>query len=127
MIGDTQSAKLQLWDTAGAEQFRAITNLYFKNTSAALLVFDVTEVNSFKNLDNWVKNLEDLDDQEEGALKFVIGNKSDMSDDQTVSTMEGEKYAASINAEYHEISAKSGSGVAELFERVAFMLHFRDE
>ena len=73
--------KLNLWDTAGQEKFDALTKLYFKNAEAAIIVYDVTNEVSFEKAQKWVKDLTDQEESEHvNILKFLVGNKSDMTD-----------------------------------------------
>ncbi len=70
--------KLQLWDTAGQEKFRAITQSYYRNCSAAVVVFDLTNLDSFKAVDYWIKNIKEGCGYDTNII--IIGNKADMKD-----------------------------------------------
>jgi len=72
--------KLQIWDTAGQERFRTITTAYYRGAMGILLVYDVTDENSFQNIRNWVRNIDQH--AAEGVEKVLIGNKADMKDQQ---------------------------------------------
>ena len=78
---------LSIWDTAGQEKFDALTKLYFKDAEAALIVYDVTNKQSFEKTRKWVK---DLEEYQQGTsiqvVKLLVGNKTDMADQLTVST-----------------------------------------
>ena len=81
--------KLQLWDTAGQERFRNITNSYYKGAHGIILVYDITNHNSFQNLDLWLEEVE-----KHGATnltKILIGNKSDLEELRQVEKKEAEK------------------------------------
>ena len=84
--------KLQIWDTAGQETFKSITRSYYRSAAAALLVYDITCKESFKNLTNWLTEV-----REHGNNKIaimLIGNKKDLEKNREVSTQEGEKFAS---------------------------------
>ncbi len=69
--------KLQIWDTAGQEQFRSITKLFYKNSQAAIVVYDVTKKDSFENVAGWLDEIEDNRDQED-MLVYLVGNRVDL-------------------------------------------------
>lgn len=110
--------KLQLWDTAGQDRFRAIVKAYYRNAVGGLLVFDITCRDSFANLDVW---LEDATRNAEPhkPVFLLVGNKCDQEKSREVSQEEGEKYAHDHNMEYIETSAKSGKNVEECFHKIA--------
>jgi small GTP-binding protein len=110
-------ATLQIWDTAGQEKYRALAPMYYRNAQAVILVFDVTNANSFRRLSEWIAELE----AKPGPVRlFLVGNKCDLSeyravDDRTARAWADEHGAAA----YTETSALSGNGVTELFQKVA--------
>ena len=73
-IGD-KKVKLQIWDTAGQERFRTITSAYYRGADGIIMVYDVTNVESFENVKNWLKEVEDH--ASEDTCKLMIGNKND--------------------------------------------------
>ena len=86
--------KLNIWDTAGQEKYDALTKMYFKGAEAALVVYDMTEENSFEKAKKWVSDLEEaLEFEQVKALIYLFGNKSDMTDCQSVSTKDAIEYA----------------------------------
>ncbi|KAI3623768.1 hypothetical protein CBS14141_003467 [Malassezia furfur] len=103
--------KLQVWDTAGSEQFRSITRSYYKGAAGCLLVYDVTARDTFAHLPSW---LHDVREQaEENATIALVGNMADRPTDQrAVSKEEAETFAAENNA-------KTGENVVEVFTAVA--------
>ena len=112
-----QIYRIQIWDTAGQENFRSITRAYFKNCVCAMVVYDITCRKSFENIQNW---LQDVHDQSpETVLIALIGNKIDLEDKRIVSTEEGEEYAIQNGLLFMETSAKSGEGVEEIFKKTA--------
>ncbi|KAL6423435.1 hypothetical protein ACFW04_010199 [Cataglyphis niger] len=114
-LGDTK-IKLHVWDTAGQERFRSMAPMYYRHANAAMLVFDLTQYNSFAAIKGWVKELQQ--NVEETMVLAVIGNKSDLHQRQ-VDGEEGQKYATSIGATYHEISVLHNEGVENVFLAIA--------
>ncbi|XP_011258558.1 ras-related protein RabJ isoform X2 [Camponotus floridanus] len=105
-----------VWDTAGQERFRSMAPMYYRNANAAMLVFDLTQYNSFAAIKGWVKELQQ--NVEDTMVLAVIGNKSDLHQRQ-VDGEEGQKYATSIGATYHEISVLHNEGVETVFLAIA--------
>ena len=112
------SVVLHIWDTAGQERFRSIAQAYFRGAMGALLVFDLSNRNSFTDLDGWLNDLHSLSN----AYVLLIGNKSDLDMERQVSDEEIKEYASRNNLEYIETSAYNGSNVQEAFERLALEL-----
>ena len=72
--------KLQIWDTAGQEQFRSITKLFYKNSQAAIVVYDVTKKDSYEDVASWLEEIEDNRDQD-NMLVYLVGNRVDLAED----------------------------------------------
>jgi len=104
--------KLQIWDTAGQERFRTITKTYYKGAHGIMLTYDVTDENSFKNIRNWVKQIEQ--NANNNVCKILVGNKCDR-EDRKISYEEGAKLASEFNMHFFETSAKSNYNVNEAF------------
>jgi len=104
--------KLQIWDTAGQERFRTITKTYYKGAHGIILTYDVTDENSFKNIRNWVKQIEQ--NAQNNVCKVLVGNKCDR-EDRKVSVEEGQKLAKEFNMQFYETSAKTNYNVNETF------------
>lgn len=109
---ESKRIKLQIWDTAGQERFRTITKTYYKGAHGIILTFDVTDENSFKNIRNWVKQIEQ--NAQNNVCKVLVGNKCDR-EDRKVTIEEGSKLAAEFNMKYFETSAKTNLNVNETF------------
>jgi small GTP-binding protein len=108
--------EIQIWDTAGQEKFRSLGPIYFRNSSGAVVVFDVTNRSSFDSLDEWVSMFTDVAGN--GALVILIGNKCD-SPERSISEQEAAQWALSQGFPLFFTSAKTGSGVAEAFHATA--------
>ena len=104
--------KLQIWDTAGQERFRTITKTYYKGAHGIILTYDVTDANSFKNIRNWIKQIEA---NAQTSVKIVlVGNKCDKPD-RVVTKEEGKKLADDHNMSFFETSVKTNQNVTEVF------------
>ena len=109
--------RVQIWDTAGQENFRSITRAYYKNSVCALVVYDITNRDSFNNIANWV---EDCKNQSPKTIFMVlVGNKSDLSDKRVISIDEGRELAEKYNMIFFETSAKTGDNVDLIFFKSA--------
>ncbi len=102
--------KLYLWDTAGQERYNSLTKLYFKGANAAIIVYDITDEESFAKAQRWSEQIDEFQQGDEGKIdKFVVGNKMDMAARQQVPLRESEQYAEKIGAcGAFEVSAKDG-------------------
>ena len=105
-----KTVKLEIWDTAGQEQFRSVNKIYMNKAKIALMVYDITKQQSFDNLKNWYKELKDKNDSVE--IIGIIANKSDLYEESVINKEEGENYAKSINALFFETSAMDYESVS---------------
>ncbi|EER08646.1 RAS small GTpases RIC1/ypt1, putative [Perkinsus marinus ATCC 50983] len=112
-----REVRLQIWDTAGQERFRTITPAYYRNAMGVLLIYDMTDSKSFKNVDYWVRNLDEHADKT--VQKLLVGNKADMAAKRKVSTEEGQALADKYGMTFFETSAKSGLNVEQAFRAIA--------
>jgi len=114
---DDKTIKLQLWDTAGQERFKTVTNTYFRGAHGVILVYDVTDMKSFTQIDDyWLKEVQNNAPQ--NSVLMVVGNKSDL-DNHAVSTRQGKEYAQSREALFLETSAKEDANVTKAFLSLA--------
>lgn len=117
------NVKLQIWDTAGQERFRTITSAYYRGAMGIVLVYDVTDENSFKNIRNWMKNIEQH--ASTSVVKALVGNKSDVVD-RVISREQGEGLAREYGIPlFRETSAKTGHGVEDMFTSFATIVYDR--
>jgi Ras-related protein Rab-8A len=113
---DGKRIKLQIWDTAGQERFRTITTSYFRGAQGILLVYDVTDRNSFISIRNWVAQIQMHADV--NVNKILIGNKCDCQD-RAISYEEGESLAREYKIHFYETSAKMDLNVEKSFVTIA--------
>jgi small GTP-binding protein len=111
------SATLQIWDTAGQEQFRALAPLYYRGGDIAVLVFSVSDAASLRALPDWAAELRSQ--VSAPPALFVVGNKMDLVLQRTVTAPQGEAVAQGLGAHYCEVSAKAGTGIDTLFWSIA--------
>ena len=114
---DDQKVKVNYTDTAGQEKFRAISVNYLKGTNGVILVFDITNKESFDLLETWMNDLKE--NNKVDISKVLIGNKLDLAEDRQVQKEEAEKFAESIGCKYYEGSAKSGENIKEALDEIA--------
>ena len=110
---DSKSCKLQIWDTAGQERFRNIIASYYKGAQGILLVYDITDLESFQNLTSWLMEIEK--NASKNVHKILVGNKSDMESERKVSMELGAEFAAQYGMKFFETSAKNSNNVFEAF------------
>lgn len=120
MYLDDRTIRLQLWDTAGQERFRSLIPSYIRDSSVAVVVFDITSVKSFNEASKWIEDVKAQ--REDNVILFLVGNKLDLAAQRQVSVEEAEKKAADYNMTYIETSAKMGQNVKTLFKKVALKL-----
>ena len=110
---DNKIYRIQIWDTAGAENFRSITRAYYKNTVCAFIVYDITKRETFENVQVW---LDDIKNQcPQTVLLVLVGNKLDLENERQISYEEGESFAQKNNMYFFETSAKTGVNIENLF------------
>ncbi|XP_057312751.1 ras-related protein Rab-21-like [Hydractinia symbiolongicarpus] len=110
---DGKRVNLAIWDTAGQERFHALGPIYYRDSHGAILVYDITDEDSFQKVKNWVKELKKMlgDD----ICLCIAGNKIDLEKDRHVETSEAEEYSRSVGAKHYHTSAKLNKGIEELF------------
>lgn len=112
------SLELALWDTAGQEQYQSISSIYFRGSDAALIVFDLTNRSSFEGVSRWYQTLTDTIHLGKNFILYIIGNKSDLSQERIITSEEAKQLASSLNAYYTETSALNNSGIPILFPQI---------
>ena len=111
---DEKKIKMQIWDTAGQERFKNIIASYYRGAHGILLIYDVTDKDSFKNLNNWLIEIEK--NASKNVLKVLIGNKSDLEDKRVITYNQGKDFADTYGLKFIETSAKKNLNVNEAFE-----------
>ena len=123
---DGKKVKLQIWDTAGQERFRTVVSTYFRGAHGIFLIYDITNRDSFKNLENWLIEIEK--NASENVLKILIGNKNDLEDERDIASDEGKAFANRNGMQFIETSAKKNTNVNEAFETLGkLMIEFNSQ
>ena len=114
--------KLQIWDTCGQEVYKSLISNFYRNCSLALIVYAINNRNSFEHAENW---LNDLKNQSNPNVRvFLVGNKSDLEKDRTVSKEEGEQFKQEKKLDrFMETSAKTGDNARNVMLQAAKILY----
>jgi len=115
------TVKFEIWDTAGQERYHSLAPMYYRGAAAAIIVYDLTNRQSFVRAKTWVKELQ----KQQGNPNIVIalaGNKLDLLDKRQVDAEEAKQYADENNLYFLETSAKTDQNVTTLFEAIALKL-----
>jgi len=120
MYLEDRTVRLQLWDTAGQERFRSLIPSYIRDSSVAVVVYDVTSRASFMNTSKWVDDVRA--ERGNDVIIVLVGNKTDLPDKRQVTSDEGDKKAKEYGVLFIETSAKAGANVKQLFKRIAAAL-----
>lgn len=125
MYLEDRTVRLQLWDTAGQERFRSLIPSYIRDSTVAVVVYDITNSNSFNQTSKWIDDVRT--ERGNDVIIMLVGNKTDLQDKRQVTVEEGEKKAKELDVMFTETSAKSGYNVKHLFRRVASALPGMDQ
>jgi len=117
---DMKTVKLQIWDTAGQERFRTITSAYYRGAHGIIMVYDVTNYESFEHVEEWLNEVNRH--ASESTLKLLVGNKADLQDDKKVRSEEAKKFADTLGISFLETSAKNATNVEAAFLTMAKQL-----
>jgi len=122
---DETEYKINFWDTAGQERFRSLPKKYYQNADGILIFFDITNEESFKNINYWLENIQNcLGNNEMKAILFLIGNKIDLNN-RLVSRSNAETFANNLGLKYYETSAKINLNVNEVISRMILECHMK--
>ncbi|XP_041111905.1 ras-related protein Rab-6A-like isoform X2 [Polyodon spathula] len=120
MYLEDRTVRLQLWDTAGQERFRSLIPSYIRDSTIAVVVYDITNLNSFQQTSKWIDDVRT--ERGSDVIIMLVGNKTDLADKRQVSIEAAERKSRELNVMYIETSAKAGYNVKQLFRRVAAAL-----
>ena len=115
LIIEGKSVKLQIWDTAGQERFRNIVSSYYKGAQGIMMVYDITDLESFRYLDSWLKEIEK--NASKNVYKILVGNKSDL-ENRKITFEKGKEFANLHGMKFFETSAKENKNVEEAFKEM---------
>ncbi|XP_028063148.1 ras-related protein RIC1-like [Camellia sinensis] len=114
---DGKTIKLQIWDTAGQERFRTITSSYYRGAHGIIIVYDITDQESFNNVKQWLNEIDRY--ASENVNKLLVGNKCDLTDNRAVSYDTAKAFADEIGIPFMETSAKDSTNVEQAFMAMA--------
>ena len=106
---------VQVWDTAGQENFRSVTRAYYKASAVAMVVYDISSEESFQHIQSWIKDCKDL--APKTVQLVLIGNKSDLEEERVIKKERGEELSRENNMLFFETSALNGKGIEEAFKK----------
>ena len=115
-----RNIRIQIWDTAGQEAFRSITRTYYKSSTCAFIVYDISDKKTFDNVITWLNECKDMCYKD--ILICLIGNKCDLEGKRAVSYDEGKNFADENNLLFFETSAKDGTNIHECFNESVTIL-----
>ncbi|XP_006652322.1 GTP-binding protein YPTM1 [Oryza brachyantha] len=110
---DGKTIKLQIWDTAGQERFRTITSSYYRGAHGIIIVYDITDMESFNNVKEWMSEIDKY--ANDSVCKLLVGNKCDLAESRVVETAVAQAYADEMGIPFLETSAKDSINVEEAF------------
>ena len=114
MTVNNKKYHVEIWDTAGQEQFRSLTKIFIKDSKIVIFVYDITNYKSFEEVDFWLNTVKEI--VGDTAIFGLAGNKKDLFQNEKVTEEEGEKKAADNGALFKLTSAKTGSGINDFMQ-----------
>jgi small GTP-binding protein len=114
---DDSTVKFEIWDTAGQERYRSLAPMYYRGAAAAIVVYDITNQDSFAGAKSWVKELQRRGDP--NVVIALAGNKADLESRRKVEFEEANAYAEENGILHLETSAKNANNVKALFVEIA--------
>lgn len=114
---DGKTIKLQIWDPAGQERFRTITSSYYRGAHGIIVVYDITDQESFNNVKQWLQEIDRY--ACENVNKLLVGNKSDLTTKRAVDGGQAKEYADQLGIPFLETSAKNATNVEQAFLTMA--------
>lgn len=121
---DDKKIKMQIWEIGGHERFRKIVSAYYRNCQGIVLMFDLTNKESFENLQMWINHIKensygDEDKYSDDIPKILVGNKNDLKIQRSVSHEEAYDFSCDLNIPYMETSVKNNENINKVFELIA--------
>ena len=112
-----KDVRVRIFDTAGQERFKSVSFSFIKKADGVILIYDISDLDSFKAVDNWIKSIREIG--KEKLPIVLVGNKCDLSDDERkISLKEGQDKANEFQIPFYETSCKDGINIKEVFEKL---------
>ncbi|EGD77795.1 Rab5c [Salpingoeca rosetta] len=119
-LPNSRQIKLEIWDTAGQERYRSLAPMYYRGAQGAIVVFDITQHDSFASAREWIKELwSHTEEDKEKPLVVLVGNKVDKSNERQVNPADVQAFTQANNITYMETSAKTAVNTSRVFEYIA--------
>ena len=115
-LKDGKTVKVQIWDTAGQDRFRAITKNYYKGAQGIALIYDITNQITFENVRKWIDQIKE--EVSEKVPIILVGNKIDIADRRVIKKEDGESMAKEYGLLFSECSAKTGENIDSTFNQL---------
>ena len=119
-IDNSTIVTLNIWDTIGDERFRILTHQFYQDSHGALLIFDITNKETFNKLEIWIKDI--IQNTPPDCILMIIGNKYDLNENRKISYDEANILSQRFNISYYEVSAKNGNNIALAFEQLTYRI-----
>ncbi|KAB0365205.1 hypothetical protein FD754_009361 [Muntiacus muntjak] len=119
MYLEDRTVRLQLWDTAGQERFRSLIPSYIRDSTVAVVVYDITNLNSFQQTSKWIDDVRT--ERGSDVIIMLVGNKTDLADKRQITIEEGEQRAKELSVMFIETSAKTGYNVKQMVKNLPAM------
>ena len=113
---NNEVASIKLWDTAGQERFRTITQTFYKQAQGVLIIYNVTDKESFSNVNIWLKSISEYADT--NIIRYLIGNKCDLTDERVITKHQGKEMANKYGMPFFETSAKHNINVLQSIDQL---------
>lgn len=114
------SVKYEIWDTAGQERYYSLIPMYYRGAQIALIVYDVTSLDSFETAKKWIEELKY--DKPKEFIKILVANKTDLNAQAVISAESGTELAKREGIKFYETSAKTGNNIQNMFNEIADIL-----
>ena len=112
-----KKVRIDIWDTAGQEKYRAVNKIFMKNTQIALIVYSITDKNSYEQLSFWINQVKEVN-KDKQIIFGIAANKSDLFEQQVIDTEKGKKFADDNNCLFFETSAKDHGSIVNVFDKL---------
>lgn len=108
--------KLQIWDTSGQERFKTITSSYYRGSHGIIVVYDITDRESFNDVNRWISELKKI--VSDKSVLILVGSKKDLSYKRVISYEEGQKFADSYGISFIEVSSFKNFNIDKIFNQL---------